>query len=216
VSKIIYKYKCVFCGNAISIADRRMNVILCDNCGLSISAQHLSSALSKYNLTLDDVGDEIKTAGKKLVKILLENRVGIGYIAKILAYKHYYERDLKKAFEILKEYQRARSRRKFRTTVYNMFGKKVCMDDCYINLFIEKAVEHGLREDEIVLGIEILREIEKKHALSRTIIAAVFYFVSNFKQVDVARIFGVSDVSIRNTLKKFEEILVEQYEKWLD
>jgi len=175
--------------------------------------EKIQKVLSGYGLTFESVRSYLEQIDEQKLKALTRLH-GYEYVANLLAYKYFYDnKNYREAIKLLRtEFKSVTARKNFRTIVYSLFGRQMCLNDCFINLFIEKAEEHNLEDYLIVLGIELLKKIGEKRVLSRTILAYVFYMVSRqseklwmLKQKDVAKIFNVTDVGLRIARKKLVE-----------
>jgi len=175
--------------------------------------EKIKEVLSRYGLTLESVITYLKQIDEQKLKALAKAH-GYEYIAKILVYKYFYDNAMYcDAIKLLREFKSVTTRKNFKMNVYMLFGKQMCLNDCFINLFIEKAEEQNLEDYLIVQGVELLKKIGEKRMLSRTILAYVFYTVSRqseklwiLKQKDVAKIFNVSDVGMRIVRKRLLEL----------
>jgi transcription initiation factor TFIIIB Brf1 subunit/transcription initiation factor TFIIB len=175
-------------------------IVYCSKCGESIPKELIENYLLRYGLKFEDVKEEFSQANKI---IDVARTYTVADVSKALAYMHYYRQGkFRKAIEIMRE-GGLKSRKTFRKVLKMMFGVTVCLDDCMINMFIEKAEECGFSEDMILKGINILRKVSEKRAIFRSMVAAVFYYVSKkrLSQKDVAEIFDVSEVVIRRNIK---------------
>jgi len=194
---------CVFCGS--SVGDTKSRFIYCSKCGESIPKELIEHYLLRYGLKFEDVKEEFSLANKI---IDVAKTYTVADVSKAIAYMHYYRNGkFRKAIEIMRE-DGPKSRKTFRKILKMMFNVTVCLDDCMINMFIEKAEEHGFSEDMILKGVEILRKVSEKRAIFRPMVAAVFYYVSKkrLRQRDVAEIFEVTEVAVRYNLRYLESI----------
>jgi len=192
---------CVFCGSLVG--DTRSRFIYCSKCGESIPKELIEYYLLRYGLKFEDVKEEFFQANKI---IDVAKTYTVADVSKAIAYMYYYRRGkFKKALEIMREGGQ-RARRTFRKVLKMLFNVTVCLDDCMINLFIEKAEEYGFSEDMILKGVEILKKVSEKRAIFRPMVAAVFYHISEkrLRQKDVAEIFDVTEVAVRYNLRYLE------------
>jgi hypothetical protein len=172
-------------------------VVFCRNCGVSPSS-YLRMYLEGYGVNIDDVREELLLHRVQLTELAI--RVDNMFTAKVVAYHYFKDRDYRKARIIISD-MNSLSRRKLYSAVKTVFGKSVCLNDCMINLFIEKAEEHDFDADSIHEGVQMLKEIGEKTLLRKSVVAAVFWMLSGKKQKEVAKIFGVSDVAIRSSAR---------------
>lgn len=195
---------CVFCGS--SVGDTKSRFIYCSKCGESIPKELIEYYLLRYGLRFENVKEEFSQASNKIIDVA--KTYTVADVSRAIAYMHYYRRGkFKKALEIMRE-GGPKSRRTFRKILKMMFNVTACLDDCMINMFIEKAEEYGFSEDMILKGVEILRKVSEKRAIYRPMVAAVFYYVSEkrLRQKDVAEIFEVTEVAVRYNLRYLESV----------
>jgi hypothetical protein len=161
-----YYTRCFFCCNR---AFGSKTIVLCSNCGVSPS-NYFEEYLLRYGVNAEMIRHEFADRRKELVELIIKHRQQL--VAKAIAYNYHKTRDYRKAMELIPRMRE--SRRKFRNVVDLLFGKNVCMNDCIINLFIEKAEDCDIDAEKILEGINILRRLGKKMALTKGIVAAVF------------------------------------------
>jgi len=205
------KDQCYFCE---SPAWTILKVTVCKTCGLSLSKKSIEESLIDYNLDLEDLKNELLPYRLRLVELLINSNYN--YVSKVIAYHYYKLRNYRRAREILYS-MGAETRQKFRRVVMNVFGKNFCLNDCIINMFIEKCEENNIDSDIVDEGVAILRRIGERYSLTRAICAGVFHLVTGWYQEEVAKTFGVTSVSIRNNLKKYglgKELFIERAKKY--
>jgi hypothetical protein len=214
IYKRTYRRKCFFCG-ATSCGTRR--IVLCENCGISLSS-FFEIHLTNLGIDADEVRQMLLPYRKQLVEFMIKygQCAGVSFAAKVVAYNYYKLRDYKKAREIISNLGK-HARKALRRAVEAVFGKNLCLNDCMINLFIEKAEELGISADAIDEGVRILKRVGERTSLTRTIVAAVAYLVSEVKQSDIERAFGVSSMAVRTCIKQYKlvhELFVEKARKY--
>ena len=201
---------CLFCGGTAATLRK---VTLCRFCGESLSREKLEEELGKYGLRIEDVIDGLREHKDKLIDLLSRRGVTYSYLAGVIAYSHYRMRDYRKAREILHEHLTPEARQKFRRVVDSIFGRNLCLNDCVINMFIEKCEELDIPPDKVDEGVSILRRVGERTSLTRTVAAAVLHLVTGMSQESVAKAFGITSASIRLNIKKYglgRELFIER------
>jgi hypothetical protein len=150
-------YECFFCG---SKAWGLRRVVLCKNCGVSLS-NYLKMYLESYDVNVNEVKQELLLYRIPLVELVIRSKDNL-FAAKVVAYQYFKSRDYRRARYIISD-MNSLSRRKLYSAVKAVFGKSVCLNDCMINLFIEKAEEHDFDADKIHEGVQMLKKIGEKH-----------------------------------------------------
>ena len=207
------KNACFFCGSVAIPSTKR--VVICSSCGISIS-NRLQQYLDKYlnGLDSDSVRKDLAQQREKLVEVA--EKTDLAFLARVIAYHYLKARNYKKAREVLSELKLSKSRQNLRKAAEYIFGKSICLNECMINLFIEKAEDHGVDAETIDEGVRILKKLSARTSLTRSTVAAVFYLLTWMDQKNVADIFETTEVALRNSIKKHgltEEVFAERAAK---
>jgi hypothetical protein len=124
----------------------------------------------------------------------------------LIAYEYFLMQGRYKDAEGLLETLGRKGAKAFREYHAALFGKRVCLNDCMINLFIEKA--SGIMPKSVLdKCIEILKVLGEKRTIYKSDLAAVMYFFSPLSEEDVAKIFEITEVSVRNACKRLSRKL---------
>jgi hypothetical protein len=191
-----YGHKCFFCEKSYPLFSSERRIIVCDDCGVSLT-HVFEECLMLHDIAPDDIREELRPFRKKLVEATLKYNMSI--VAEAATYNYYRFKNYRKARALFKS-------DKVRMAFYEIFGKNLCLSDCMINLFIERAVDHNVSDEAIEEGVRILRKIGEKLVIRSPMVAAVFYLVSNKSQNEVSEIFGISGTTIRNIIRKYNLI----------
>jgi hypothetical protein len=203
---------CVICENEVKIKHDKAILAECEKCGVVPRRKFLITGLVELGIGEDAIGLLQLCNREALQKILTKVRYGTPFLIKIIAYEYFLLHGrYKDAQELLKTIGKRKKINMFRKYHSELFGKKVCLNDCMINLFIETA--SGLVSEEVLKKcVEILRKLSGERTIYKSDLAAVLYCFSTLTEEEVAKIFSITEVSVRNALKRLLHILaVELY-----
>jgi hypothetical protein len=204
------KEMCVICERLVEPKSDKAIFVKCNNCGIVPRKKYLIAELAQVGASEDAVALLQFCNKEALEEILTRKRYGTPFLAKLIAYEYFLlQGRYADAEDLVKTMGERKLMNMFKKYHATLFEKRVCLNDCMINLFIERASEI-LSEDVLNRCVEILRDISKKRTIYKSDLAALMYFFSPFPEDDVARIFGVTDVSIRNAVKRMSHRLATE------
>ena len=184
--------KCLFCGSEVRLS--RANLVNCGVCGIVPNPK---------KLVLD--GDEVKILREvgvmRASKIVADHGVkGLEYI---LRYESLRRKKLYSEIKML-TLPRGLDRGTAERVLANLFGY-ISPSEMVMAQFLRICGETGLPANRIADGMAMLNRIVRKRTLKLSEAAAVYYHISGKTQATVSKMFGITDVALRNSLRRLEE-----------
>jgi ribosomal protein L22 len=201
---------CVICEGLVDVKSDKAIFAKCSNCGIVPRKKYLIAELVQAGAD-KDAAALLQFCNKEVLEeILTRKRYGTPFLAKLIAYEYFL---LQGRYRDAEDLARTIGERKlvnmFKKYHAKLFGKRVCLNDCMINMFVERSSEI-LSEDVLNRCVEILRDISKKRTIYKSDLAALMYFFSPLPEEDVARMFGVTENSVRNAVRRMSHKLATE------
>jgi hypothetical protein len=183
--------KCLFCGSEVRLS--KANLVNCGVCGIVPNP-------NKLVLDSDEVKILREIGAMRASKIVADHGAkGLEYI---LRYESLRRKKLYSEIKML-PLPRGLDRGTAERILANLFGY-ISPSEMAIAQFLRVCCETGIHAKIISDGVSMLNRIAKKRTVKLSEAAAVYYFISGKTQATVSKMFGVTDVALRNSLRKLE------------
>jgi len=183
--------KCLFCGSEVRLS--RANLVSCRVCGIVPNPK-------KLVLDSDEVGILREVGVMRASKIVAD--YGIKGLEYILRYESLRRKKLYSEIKML-PLPRGLDRGTAEKILANLFGY-ISPSEMAIAQFLRVCCETGIPADRISDGMSILNGIAKKRTVKLAEAAAIYYLISGKTQATVSKMFGVTEVTLRNSLRRLE------------
>jgi hypothetical protein len=201
---------CVICESEVKVKHDKAVLAECEKCGIVPRKKSLIIGLVELGIGEDAIGLLQLCNREVLQKILTRVRYGTPFLVKLIAYEYLLLNGRNEdAQKLLKTIGKRKKINMFRKYHSELFGKKACLNDCMINMFIEIA-SNLMSEEVLKKCIEILKKISAQRTIYKSDLAAVLYYFTPLAEEEVAKIFGITDVSIRNALRRQSHMLARE------
>jgi len=183
--------KCLFCGSEVRLS--RANLVSCRVCGIVPNPKKLVLDSDEVNI-LKEVG------AARASKIVADH--GIKGLEYILRYESLRRKRMYSEIKML-QLPRGLDRWTADKILSGLFGY-ISPSEMAIAQFLRICCETGIPANRISIGINILNRIARKRTVKLAEAAAVYYFISGKTQATVSKMFGITDVALRSSLRRLQ------------
>jgi hypothetical protein len=201
---------CVICESEVKVKHDKAVLAECEKCGVVPRRKSLIAGLIELGVKEDAIGLLQMCNREVLQEIITKVRYGTPFLVKLIAYEYFLLNGRnEEAQELLKKIGKRKKINMFRKYHSELFGKKVCLNDCMINMFIEVA-SRFMSEEVLKKCLEILKKMSAQRTIYKSDLAAVLYYFTPLAEGEVAKIFGITDVSVRNAIRRQSYMLARE------
>jgi hypothetical protein len=186
--------RCIFCSSEVR-GSRNSALVTCKVCGLVPNPSKLEGMEGDEIKILLEIGPD------KASRVVGE--IGVSGLRYVIRYEALRRKGKLSEIRKLRE-EKPRLRKDADRVLRELFGY-ISPNELAIAQFIRACADVGIPADRVARGLEMLDRIARKRTLMLSDLAAVCYLVSEKTQATCARMFGVSDVSLRSALRKLEK-----------
>jgi|YelNatPaOPRAMG01_1025707.scaffolds.fasta_scaffold36571_7 hypothetical protein len=185
--------RCVFCSSEVR-GSRNSALVTCRVCGVVPNPSKLGGLGEDEIKILREIGPD------KASRVVGE--IGVSGLRYVIRYEALRRKGKLSEIRKLRE-EKPRLRKDADRILKDLFGY-ISPNELAIAQFMRACSDVGIPADRIARGLEMLDRIARKRTLMLSDLAAVCYAVSEKTQATCAKMFGVSDVSLRKALRELE------------
>jgi hypothetical protein len=181
--------KCLFCGG--ELRKSKANLVNCRICGIVPNPK-------KLDLGSDEIEILREIGVAKASKLVAD--YGIKGLEYILKYESFRRKRMYSEIKML-QIPRGMNRKIADRILSSLFGC-ISPSEMVIAQFLRVCCDTGIPAEKVSKGMEMLYGIARKRTVKLADAAAVYYIISGKIQATSARMFGVTEVALRYTLRK--------------